>query len=125
MPALIAALLISALLLGLRLDLAGVVGLGDSEALYAAYGLHPQPAYLHQPGLIGWLATVLGAGSSARAIHVFTAIVSTLLPWLGVGAAWAHGSEPRAALRAYFPRARLAEISIGWFAISPSMQLWG
>ncbi len=123
MPALIAALLVSTLLLALRLDLARVVGLGDVEALYAAYGLHPQPGYLHQPGLIGWLATSLGAGASARAIHVFTAIVSTLLPWVGVAAAYAQGCEPRAALRAYFPLALLPELSIGWFAFGPSLPL--
>lgn len=123
MPTLIAALGITTLLLVLRLDLAQVVGLADIEALYAAYGLHPQPAYLHQPGLIGWVATVLGAGSSARTIHVFTALVSTFLPWVGVAAAYGLGSEPRAALRAYFPLALLPELSIGWFAFGPNLPL--
>ena len=28
-------------------------GFGDSEALYACYALHPQPAYLDHPALIG------------------------------------------------------------------------
>jgi Dolichyl-phosphate-mannose-protein mannosyltransferase len=123
MPALIAALVISALLLASRLDLARVVGLADTEALYAAYGLHPQPAYLGQPGLIGWLSTALGAGASAHAIHVFTAVVSTLLPWAGVAAARALGCESRAALRTYFPLALVPELSIGWFAFGPNLPL--
>jgi hypothetical protein len=123
MAALIAALVISAVLFGLRLDVAQVIGLGDAEALYVAYGLHPQPAYLDQPGLIGWLAGLLGPDSAPRTIHVLTAALSTLLPWCGVLAARALGARREMALRSYFPLALIPEFSIGSFAFSPNLLL--
>ena len=51
-------------LLLLRLAASATVGFGDSEALYAAYALHPQPAYLDHPGLIGIVAREIGAGTA-------------------------------------------------------------
>jgi hypothetical protein len=123
MAALIAALLTSLVLLGLRLDVAHVVGLGDAEALYMAYGLHPQPAYLDNPGLIGWVASWLGPDTSPTAVHVFTALTSTLLPWAGVLAARALGASAPAALRSYFPLALIPELSIGSFAFTPHLLL--
>src|SRR6185503_15989138 len=47
---------VSVVLLAVRLAAARVVGFGDSEALYACYALHPQPAYLDHPGLVGLFA---------------------------------------------------------------------
>jgi hypothetical protein len=121
MSALVAAILISIVFFGLRLDVAQMVGLGDLEALYVAYGLHPQPAYLDHPGLIGWIARSIGPESTPRAFHVFTALGSSLLPWTGVLAARAWGASNAAALRAYFPLALIPELSIGWFAFTPNL----
>lgn len=50
----------------LKLVLASLAGLGDSEALYAVYSLHPQGGYLDHPPMIGWIvrATTLLSTSS-------------------------------------------------------------
>src|SRR5207248_9764051 len=50
----------SAALLVARLFAAGRVGFGDSVALYACWAMHPQPAYLDDPGLAGILARAIG-----------------------------------------------------------------
>src|SRR5690606_12974829 len=80
------ALALSLGLLALRLDLARTLGFGDAEALYVAYSLHPQPAYLDHPGLVGWIAGLWGGAGppSPRRVHVLTAVLATLFPWLGV-----------------------------------------
>jgi len=62
----LAAVVTSVVLFGLRLDLSRLLGLGDGEALFFAYGLHPQPVYLNHPGLIGWLARCFGGAGRAR-----------------------------------------------------------
>ena len=72
------------------------VGFGDSEALYAAYALHPQPAYLDHPGLIGIFARLTGNGSAPTPFdaHKWTTILAGLVPWVlaaaarGAGASW-------------------------------------
>ena len=74
----IVAVVTSLLLLGLRLDVARGLGLSDAEALYFAYGFHPQPVYLDHPGLIGWLARCLESSASAFVIHVWTALFASL-----------------------------------------------
>lgn len=76
--------LLSFALLGVRLYAARAVGWGDSEALYASYALHPAPAYLDHPGLIGVFASVIGGGGAPppNAAHVVTAILATALPFL-------------------------------------------
>jgi hypothetical protein len=56
---------LSAALLAVRLVAAERVGFGDSEALYAAYAVHPQPAYLDHPGMIGLMAHALGGGTAS------------------------------------------------------------
>jgi hypothetical protein len=113
------------LLLGLRLRLAELVGFGDAEALYAAYALHPQPAYLDHPGLIGALARFVGDGGAPTALsaHRFTAFVATLVPWLGVGAARAAGARDDRAYRTFFALALLPEMSIGLFGLTPDLPL--
>lgn len=120
---LIAAILTSLALLGLRLDLARVLGLGDAEALYFAYGLHPQPAYLDHPGLIGWIARGLGPDASPFLIHGCAALAATALPWAGVAAARALGADRRSALYSYFPLALLPELSLGSCAFTPNLPL--
>ena len=69
-------------LLAVRLFAAARVGFGDTEALYATYALHPQPAYLDHPGLIGVFARVLGGGTAPdpAAAHLVTALLATLVP---------------------------------------------
>lgn len=117
----IAAVVSSVVLLGLRLDLSRILGLGDGEALFFAYGFHPQPAYLHYPGLIGWVARGIGGSASASLIHVLTALAATALPWLGVLAARACGARGGAALRTYFALALLPELCLGASAFTPDL----
>ena len=105
MRLLIAAVAITLALLGLRLEAARAVGLSDIEALFLAYGLHPQPAYVDYPGLIGGLARLLPPDPSV--VHLSTTLAAGALPWAGVLAAWAIGAPARLALRTYFPLALL------------------
>src|SRR5271154_7590883 len=74
---------VTGVMLAVRLFAAQRVGFGDSEALYAAYALHPQPAYLDHPGLIGLFARTIGAGSapSPERAHFVTTVLGAALPW--------------------------------------------
>ncbi|HKO94351.1 MAG TPA: hypothetical protein VJU61_24525, partial [Polyangiaceae bacterium] len=117
----LAAVVISVVLLGLRLDLSRTLGLGDAEALFFAYGFHPQAAYLDQPGLIGWLARCLGPTASPGLIHLCTSLAATGLPWFGVLAAHACGARGEAALRSYFPLALLPELCLGAAGFTPDL----
>lgn len=117
------AVVTSLVLCGLRLSVARVVGLSDAEALHVAYGLHPQPAYLDHPGLIGWIAQMLGPRTTPAQIHVLTALASTALPWVGVLSARACGATRGAALRTYFAVALVPELSIGSFGFTPQLLL--
>ena len=45
-----------------------MIGFGDSEALYACYAMHPQPAYLDHPGLIGVIMQIITIFLTALAI---------------------------------------------------------
>lgn len=120
-----AALGLSAVLLLLRLELARRVGFGDAEALYACYALHPQPAYLDHPGLVGALARFIGGGGAPtpEATHRFTALVATAIPWLGYAAALLGGATARGARRTLFALALWPEMSIGLFALTPDLPL--
>jgi hypothetical protein len=116
---------ISVVLLGVRLWAASVIGFGDSEALYASWALHPQPAYLDHPGLVGIIARAIGEGAAptpARA-HVVTALAATLVPWLVYAAARALGAERRASALAAIVVALVPEISVGLFALTPDLVL--
>src|ERR1700722_20500115 len=70
-------------LLAVRLFASQRVGFGDSEALYAAYALHPQPAYLDHPGLIGLFARAIGGGTapSPERAHWVTTALAAAVPW--------------------------------------------
>jgi hypothetical protein len=122
---LIGLVLVSGALLSARLVAASAVGFGDSEALYAAYALHPAPAYLDHPGLIGLVARTIGSGTapSPHSAHQVTAVLATLLPWLMVLAARAAGAEKNAAYVAALVVAVCPEISIGLFAMTPDLLL--
>lgn len=117
----IAAVLSSVVLFGLRLDLSRVLGLSDGEALFFAYGFHPQPAYVDYPGLIGWVARGFGATASPALIHALTALAATALPWLGVLAARACGAKGTPLLRTYFALALLPELCLGASAFTPDL----
>ncbi|MBX3198220.1 MAG: hypothetical protein KF894_08755 [Labilithrix sp.] len=116
---------VSVVLFGLRLWAATRVGFGDSEALYASWALHPQPAYLDHPGLVGLVARAIGEGAAptpGRA-HVVTAAIATLVPWLVVAVARAAGAEPRRAASAAIVVAVVPEIAVGLFALTPDLLL--
>ena len=117
---------LSFLALAARLWAARHVGFGDSEALYASYALHPQPAYLDHPGLVGLFARSLGDGSAPDALtaHTATAIYSTVAPWLVVLAARASGAGFRGALLAGLGVAVVPEIALGLFAMTPDLLLF-
>ncbi len=120
-----ALLAVSVVLLGLRLWAASRVGFGDSEALYASWAVHPQPAYLDHPGLVGLVARLIGEGAvpTPARTHVITAVVATLLPWLVVAVARAAGAEKRPAIIAGLVVAVVPEIAIGLFALTPDLLL--
>lgn len=116
---------VSVVLFGLRLWAATHVGFGDSEALYASWAIHPQPAYLDHPGLIGLFARTIGEGAAptpARA-HVVTALLATLIPWLVVAVARAAGAKERRAVAAGLVFAVVPEIAVGLFALTPDLLL--
>jgi hypothetical protein len=120
-----AAVGVSLALLALRLDVAGFAGFGDAEALYVSYALHPQPAYLDHPGLIGALARAIGRGSapSPALAHTVTATLSTLVPWVGALAARAAGASWRGAMRTVLALALVPELGIGLFGLTPHLPL--
>lgn len=118
-------IVVSAVLLGLRLYAATHVGFGDSEALYASYALHSQPAYLDHPGLIGLVARTIGEGTAptpTRA-HVVTAILATATPWIGWAAARGLGATKHAATIAAIVLAVCPEIAVGLFGLTPDLLL--
>ncbi len=120
-----AAIFASLLLLLLRLLLAQELGFGDAEALYVSYALHPQPAYLDHPGLIGSIARLLGGGAAPTPLmtHIFTALLATAIPWLGGLAARILGANWTQAARSVLALALVPEISIGLFGLSPDLPL--
>jgi hypothetical protein len=120
-----ALLLLSVALLGARLFAARAVGWGDSEALYACYALHPAPAYLDHPGLIGVLAGAIGSGGAPlpASAHFVTALLATAVPWLAFLAARSVGTTTRGALLGAIALAVTPEIAIGLFAMTPDLLL--
>src|SRR5688500_15778283 len=116
---------VSAILLVVRLWAANQVGFGDSEALYASYAAHPQPAYLDHPGLIGIVARTIGEGAvpSPSRVHVLTSVVSCAVPWILYAVARAAGAEKKHALTAGLVFAVVPEIAVGLFALTPDLLL--
>jgi hypothetical protein len=124
-PATRALFLVSLALLGVRFAAMRSVGFGDSEALYASYALHPAPAYLDHPGLIGSIASLLGSGGapSPERAHAFTVVLATLVPWLVFAVARVAGGTVRAAAAAALAFAAAPEIAIGLCAMTPDLAL--
>jgi hypothetical protein len=116
---------LSLALLGLRLYAAAHVGFGDAEALYASYALHPRPAYLDHPGLVGLAARVVGGGLSPSPLrtHLITAVLATAFPWAIALACRACGATPRRSLLAGVVAAVVPETAIGLFALTPDLLL--
>jgi hypothetical protein len=116
---------VSILLLVVRLLAAARVGYGDSEALYASYALHPAPAYLDHPGLVGFVAGLIGGGTapSPQRAHVVTTLLATAFPWLVALSCRACGAMPRPALAAALVVAPVPEMAIGLFALTPDLLL--
>ncbi len=116
---------VSASLLAVRLFAATRVGFGDSEALYAAYSLHPQPAYLDHPGLIGVFARLIGGGTapSPERAHLVTSVLAGLVPWTMALACRAAGATRQRSLAAALVFALIPEIAIGLFAMTPDLLL--
>ena len=119
------ALLLSAVLFAIRWYLAHTVGFGDAEALYASYALHPQPAYVDHPGLVGLVARWTGSGEAPtpEQTHRITAIAATALPWAGALCARAAGASTVGALRTCFALALAPELTVGLFAMTPDLLL--
>lgn len=124
-PRLWQALGLSLALLALRLSIAFDLGFGDSEALYACYALYPQPGYLDHPGLIGLLLRVLGGGAlpSPSMAHAASALVATLVPWLGAIAVRASGETWERSTGAVLALALVPELSVGLFGVTPDLPL--
>jgi hypothetical protein len=116
---------VSVALLAVRLYAATHVGFGDSEALYASYALHPQPAYLDHPGLVGTAARLVGGGSSPSplAAHLVTSVLATAFPWIVALACRAAGAPWRRSLVAALVVAVAPEIAVGLFALTPDLLL--
>lgn len=119
-------MLVTAALLGLRLLLASRVGLGDAEALYVSYALFPQPGYLDHPGLVGFVARSLGSDGklpSAWGVHAFTAVLASLVPWIGGLAAHGAGADLRGVSRTVLALALVPELALGLFGLTPDLLL--
>jgi Dolichyl-phosphate-mannose-protein mannosyltransferase len=80
----------TAALTALRLYAATQVGFGDSEALYAAYSLHPQACYRDHPGLIAMVGSLFFGESASGLptapapffVHIATTFSLAALPWM-------------------------------------------
>ena len=116
---------LSGLFLVVRLLASTRVGFGDSEALYAAYAVHPQPAYLDHPGLVGVFARALGGGTAPgpERAHAVTSILATLVPWAMVLLCRAAGATWVRALVTALVFALVPEIAVGLFAMTPDLLL--
>jgi hypothetical protein len=116
---------LSMALLATRLFAALSIGFGDSEALYASYALHPQPAYLDHPGLIGMVARAIGGGTAPRPerAHLVTSLLSTLVPWVMAWTCRASGATWRRSFAAALVFALAPEIAFGLFALTPDLLL--
>src|SRR6516162_8133005 len=106
--------LVSLVLFVVRVYATARVGFGDSEALYACYALHPQPAYLDHPGFVGTVARLVGGGSapSPLAAHVVTSLAATAFPWAMALACRASGASWRRAFAAGAVVALVPEIAV-------------
>jgi hypothetical protein len=123
--ALLALIAVSVGLLAIRLYAASTVGFGDSEALYASWAAHPQPAFLDHPGLVGVVARAIGEGAipTPLRVHAVTSIAATLVPWLVFATARALGADRGRAALAGLIVAVIPETAVGLYALTPDLLL--
>lgn len=116
---------ITIVMFAVRLYAAAVVGFGDSEALYATWAVHPQPAFLDHPGLVGVVARAIGEGAipTPMRAHAVTSIVATLVPWGAFATARALGATRGAAAVAGVILAVVPETAVGLFGLTPDLLL--
>ena len=112
-------------LFALHMYAAAKVGFGDSEALYASWAVHPQPAFLDHPGLVGTFARAIGENAAPTPLraHIATSILAALVPWLAYGTARAAGADRRPSAIAALAIAVVPEIGVGLFAMTPDLLL--
>jgi hypothetical protein len=112
-------------MLGIRFYASQVVGFGDSEALYASYAAHPQPAYLDHPALVGIVARAIGEGAIPTPLraHAVTSLVATLVPWLVFWTARAVRAARGPAALAGLIVAVVPETAVGLFGLTPDLLL--
>jgi hypothetical protein len=105
--------------------LAQRVAFGDAEALYLSYGLFPQPGYLDHPGLIGFVVQLLTADAppTPYSVHLLSAVLATLVPWIGGWAAFRAGADSAGVCRSVLCLALVPELSIGLFGLTPDLLL--
>lgn len=123
--ALFALAALSLVMFAVRIYAASVVGYGDSEALYACWAAHPQPAFLDHPGFVGVVARFIGEGAIPTPLrtHAVTSLAASLIPWLAVGAARAVGATRGHAAIAGIVVALCPETAVGLFALTPDLLL--
>ncbi len=126
-PALVALATASAALFLARAYASTRIGFGDSEALYASYALHPQPAYLDHPGLVGLVMGLIGSGTAPapESVHLVTSIAATLVPWAMALTCRAAGATWPRSLAAALVVALAPEVAVGLFAMTPDLLLSG
>jgi hypothetical protein len=123
--------LVTLALLPLRLWARAAIGYGDSEALYATWGAHPQLFYRDHPGLLGIFARGLAEGAGGiptpTAIHGFSLAVLCGFPFLFFAVCRLfQRDEPygqRRALVAAVAVAVTPELAIGLFGFTPDLVL--
>jgi hypothetical protein len=123
--AFLALLGLSVAMLGIRFYAAQVVGFGDSEALYACYAAHPQPAFLDHPALVGLVARVIGEGAipTPLRVHAITSLVATVVPWIVFSTARATSAARGPAALAGLIVAVIPETAVGLFGLTPDLLL--
>jgi hypothetical protein len=116
---------ISVGMLGVRFYAASHVGFGDSEALYACWAAHPQPAFLDHPGLVGLASRAIGEGMTPTPLrtHAVTSLVATFVPWVVFASARALGAARGRAALAGLVVAVIPETAVGLFALTPDLLL--
>jgi len=113
----------------LKLVLSSFAGLGDSEALYAVYGLHPQGGYLDHPPMIGWIirTTTMLLGTSSVAVRLGPILLFPVTALLLYDLTLRLSSSPRAAFLSVVILCATPVTFLGGLAATPdapSALLW-
>lgn len=100
-------------------------GFADAEALYAVYALHPQPAYLDHPGLVGEVMRWLGRGGapSPEVAHAAANALALVTAALAGAAAHAAGAARERAWLTAGLVALVPQVLLGLWALGPDALL--